>query len=97
MAGSATGALRRLRRNASLDPSAILNALPFPLLIVDSDYTIRLVNIEAQQFFDASDSALIGRELTTLLPADSPVFQLIDMVLARIEALLRRGQAEVSV
>ncbi|MEM8587968.1 MAG: ATP-binding protein [Pseudomonadota bacterium] len=91
MVGSATGALRRLRRNASLDPSAILNALPFPLLIVDSDYAIRLVNIEAQQFFDASDSALIGRELTALLPADSPVFQLIDMVLARSASLSDYG------
>lgn len=91
MVASATGALRRLRRSTPADPTAILNALPFPLLIVDQGHIVRFVNFEAQQFFDAGESVIVGRELTALLPQDSPVFQLIEMVLVRGASLSDYG------
>lgn len=91
MGASASGALRRLRRTASVDPAAVLNALPLPLLIVDREHIVRFVNVEAQQFFDAGESTMIGHSLTALLPSDSPVFQLIDMVLARGASLSDYG------
>lgn len=74
-----------------IDPTTIPNALPFPLLIVDGDHVVRFVNVEAQQFFDAGESAMIDHPLSCLLPGDSPVFQLIDMVLARGASLSDYG------
>ncbi|MCA8908033.1 MAG: PAS domain-containing protein [Rhodospirillaceae bacterium] len=54
----------------------VLNALPEPVLAVDAVGTIIYVNFEAQQFFEASESLLIGRRLDEFLPADSPIHAL---------------------
>lgn len=60
------------------DLNAVLNALPNPVLVVDEGNRIKLVNHAAEQFFASGAGYLIGRELTELLPADSPVFRLVD-------------------
>jgi len=66
-----------------VDPGHVLGGLPVPVVVVDSDRVIRFVNVEAQQFFDTGESALIGHALDDLLPADSPLFFLIDQVLSQ--------------
>ena len=83
--------LRRTPRPPQLDPNGILNALPEPILVVDADRLIRFVNFEGQQFFDASESMLLGHRLNELLPADSPVFFLIDQVLAQGSSMSETG------
>lgn len=67
---------------SDLDASSILNALPHPVLVIDGGQKIRYVNLEAQEFFDVGASIVIGAPLDDLLPADSPVFSLIDQVRA---------------
>ena len=58
--------------------SAVLNALPEPVLVVDADGTISYLNPAAEQFFQGSSAALAGRRLDAVLPADSPVLGLIE-------------------
>ncbi|HSR73103.1 MAG TPA: histidine kinase dimerization/phospho-acceptor domain-containing protein, partial [Kiloniellales bacterium] len=70
------------------DPSAILNALPEPVVVVDEADRIGYVNQAAEQFFQTSACALTGRQLTGILPADSPVLGLVGQV--------RRGGHSVS-
>ena len=91
MAASAAASPRQLPRATTVDSLAVLNALPFPLLIVDEAHHVRFVNIEAEQFFDAGQNVIVGRDLKGLLPGDSPVFQLIDMVLVRGASLSDYG------
>ncbi len=59
------------------DPAAVLNALPAPVLVVDRDDRIALVNPAAEQFFDSGASTLLGRPLSVLLPHDSTVTALV--------------------
>ncbi len=62
------------------DAGAILNAVARPFFVIDGDNRIAYVNIAAEQFFDSSMAALAGRPLEEILPADSPVFALIQQV-----------------
>ena len=57
---------------------AILNALPMPVLVLDSGGGIRAVNQAAEQFFDASAAVMQERSLDSFIPADSPLFALIE-------------------
>ena len=68
-------------RSGGIDPSAVLSALPDPVLVVDGAGEIRYVNLEAQQFFDLSATMMEGMPLVDLLPPDSPVMGLIEQVL----------------
>lgn len=60
------------------DSSAMLNALPYPLLVVGGDGKIVEVNLAAENFFENSASHLRGTFLRDHLPADNPIFILID-------------------
>ena len=64
-------------RSGSVDPRAVLNALPDPVLVVDGAGDIRYVNLEAQEFFDISASLMEGTSLAELLQPDSPVMALL--------------------
>ncbi|HYG85808.1 MAG TPA: ATP-binding protein [Azospirillum sp.] len=81
MATSATRRSPRISpRNAGVDPRAVLNALPDPVLVVDGAGEIRYVNLEAQEFFDIGASMIEGTLLSDLLPPDSPVMAMLDQV-----------------
>ncbi|NYZ12041.1 PAS domain-containing protein [Azospirillum sp. RWY-5-1] len=71
---------RSAGRSNGIDPSAVLNALTDPVIVVDAQGDICFVNNEAQEFFDMSSSALEGTPMADLLPPDSPVMGLIDQV-----------------
>ncbi len=89
MATSATRRAPRIPlRPSAVDPRAVLNALPDPVLVVDGAGDIRFVNIEAQEFFDVSASMIEGMPLSALLQPDSPVMALL--------AQARRGSLRAS-
>jgi len=77
MRRAAATLLRRPVRE-DLDPNAVLQALPDPVLVIDPEGCIRFVNLQAQEFFDVSAARVTGLPLVELIPADSPVFQLIE-------------------
>lgn len=70
----------RPRRWSDLDAETILGALPDPVLVIDADDRVRFVNLEAQEFFDAGAARLVGTSLAEWLPADCPVFALLQQV-----------------
>jgi two-component system nitrogen regulation sensor histidine kinase GlnL len=61
---------------------AILNALADPVVVVGEANEIAYLNAAAEQFFQASISALTGVALDSMIPKDSPVLALIEKVRA---------------
>jgi two-component system nitrogen regulation sensor histidine kinase GlnL len=62
------------------DTGAVLSALPVPVVVVDHENRFRLVNHAAEQFLGISASHLAQMRLLDLVPADSPLFMLIEQV-----------------
>ena len=58
----------------------VLNALATAVVVVDPDGAIVHLNSTAEQFFRGSAQHLRGQRLDNLLPADSPLFALVDQV-----------------
>lgn len=75
-------------KSADLQPLQVLSSVPFAVLAIDPDTTIRFVNAAAEQFFEQGASGLQGRRLDSLLPAHSPVFSLASQA--------RTGQTSVA-
>jgi len=73
------------------DPFALLASLPVAVLAVGRDRVIRYVNLAAQQLLDASESALVGQDLTGIVPADSPLFTLIDQAIQQDRSVADYG------
>lgn len=61
-------------------PAVVLNALPTPMLVVDDGGRIAFVNMAGEQFLEASAAILAGRHLSEFVPADSPMFALLEQV-----------------
>lgn len=74
----------RLRqpRRPDIDLEAIFNALPSVVMVVDQELAIAYVNNAGEQFFSSSARHLRGQRLSSLLPADNPIFALIAQALA---------------
>ncbi len=63
------------------DSASILQALPEPVIVVEDDpFTIRYVNPAAEEFLNASRSALVGSTLAGVFSEDSPVLLLLRQV-----------------
>lgn len=60
--------------------TAVLNALPHPVLMVSLDGRISGANQAAENFFQSSASMLARRELDYFVPFGSPLFSLIEQV-----------------
>ena len=70
------------------DASAILGALPVPVILLDVENRFRHVNHAAEQFLGISAAWLTQHRLPDLLPPDNPLFLLIEQV--------RRTEATIS-
>jgi two-component system nitrogen regulation sensor histidine kinase GlnL len=64
------------------DFAAMLSALPVPCVLLDADNRFRYANPAAEQFFAISISQLRHIGLADLVPADSPLFPLLQQVRA---------------
>ena len=89
----ASAAARSSDRSAQGAPSAasILDALVEAVVVVDRDARVIHTNPAGEQFFDLSAAMLLGRSLTEFLPADSPLFSLLDQVLQTGAAISENG------
>jgi two-component system nitrogen regulation sensor histidine kinase GlnL len=61
-----------------LDASGLLNALPYPLLVLGPDSRILEVNLACENFFESSASHLRGTTLREHMPSDNPLFMLLE-------------------
>jgi len=60
----------------------VMSALPFAIIAVDSDRTIRFVNGAAEQFFEHGANSLEGMPLDLLIPSHSPLFSLVSQAIS---------------
>lgn len=61
-------------------PQLVLDALPDPLVVLDADDRICMVNSAAEDFFQAGAQILMRHSLTDLVPFSSPVLQSVRQV-----------------
>ncbi len=59
---------------------AVLDSLPYPVLLLDSDSCFYWVNHAAESFFQRSHAILVGSYLQELLPVDNALFPLLRRV-----------------
>lgn len=64
----------------SIDAELIVNALPDPLLVIDSTDSISFVNLAGEVFFASGARALVGQGLNSIVPFDSPLMALVGQV-----------------
>ncbi len=64
------------------DATTILDLLPAPVVVIDSQDRVSLVNGAAEQFFRTSAQQMQGRSLGQFIAEDSPVFSLVHQVRA---------------
>ena len=62
------------------DAAAMMDSLPIPVLMLDAGHRIRYANGAAEPFFGMSKSQLFALRLPSLVPADHPLFLLIEQV-----------------
>jgi two-component system nitrogen regulation sensor histidine kinase GlnL len=82
-----------LEEREELTPEAglILGALPDPVLAVDERGRVRYANPAAEQFFDASASALCASLIEDLVPFGSPLVALLRQVRERGSVVSEHG------
>ncbi|MCX7384069.1 MAG: ATP-binding protein [Alphaproteobacteria bacterium] len=70
------------RRDAPRPPdnAVLLSALPVPVVLLDPQNRFRFLNHAAEQFLGISSAQAARLPITDLLPADSPVYLMIDHV-----------------
>lgn len=83
MTSLAERALRVVRDVPALKPvdaSALIAALPIPVVVLDNNNRFRFANHDAEQFFGISAGSLAQLTFGDLVPLDNPIFLLIDQV-----------------
>ncbi len=78
MNDAASSLLGSATRARAPDAGFILAALPVPVVLLDPANRVRFVNQAAEQFLGVSAPQLIGHALRDLVPADNPLFLLIE-------------------
>jgi two-component system nitrogen regulation sensor histidine kinase GlnL len=70
------------------DAAVLMSALPLPVVVLDADNWFAYANHAAEQFLGVSTAQLAQLNFRHLVPADNPVFRLLEQV--------RRGEVTVS-
>ncbi|HEY1858348.1 two-component system sensor histidine kinase NtrB [Acidocella sp.] len=65
-------------RNVTLDPAQILAALPLAVAVLNEQDCFVSVNYAAEEFFGSSRALLLDSPLSDILPADHPVFLVLE-------------------
>ena len=85
--------LSRRRNKSAADVSSILDALPNPIFTVDETGRICYANMASEQFFEIGRARLSEMKLTDLVPADSPLFRLLETIRVERSSLSEYGVA----
>src|SRR5437667_3072205 len=72
-------------------PSAILDSLSEAVVVVDGGAMIHYANLSAEQFFGVGRARLVGHPLSEFVPEDTPLFSLLEQVLATGGAVAENG------
>ncbi len=91
--------LRPLKRSNAMSesfPTAILDSLSEAIVVLDGSGRVHYANLAAEQFFGVGRARLVGHPMTEFVPEDSPVFSLLEQVLATGGAVAENGVTLVS-
>jgi two-component system nitrogen regulation sensor histidine kinase GlnL len=85
--------LRPLKRNGMSDqfPTALLDSLSEAIIVVDANGLMHYANLSAEQFFGVGRARLIGHPLSEFVPEDTPLFSLLEQVVATGGAVAENG------
>ncbi len=72
-------------------PSAILDSLSEAVVVVDGEGLIHYANLAAEQFFGVGRTRLVSHPLSEFVPEDTPLFSLLEQVLATGGAVAENG------
>ena len=75
--------------------ASVLLSQASPVMVLNSDQTIRFLNVAAEEFFATSQDELLGRHVSDIVGSDSPLTALVEQVQAR-GAVIVDHAAEVS-
>jgi two-component system nitrogen regulation sensor histidine kinase GlnL len=87
--------LKPIEQGEFADAMRLLNALPQPVLAIDSAGRVREVNTAAENFFDMGRASLQRSRLADLIPFGSPVLDLVEETMTA-EAPINGYQLDVS-
>ncbi len=78
MSGATAKALRKRRGAPAIDGTAVLNALPSAVMVVDADNRIVSLNMAGEDLIGASAAYAAGRPLAEWIPEDSPLTDMVE-------------------
>lgn len=87
-------AIRSLKRADDVGeefPTAILDSLSEAILVVDGAALVHYANLSAEQFFGVGRTRLVGHPLSEFFPEDTPLFSLLEQVMAGGGAVAENG------
>jgi two-component system, NtrC family, nitrogen regulation sensor histidine kinase GlnL len=73
-------AMAAFKSSLNIKGESILNGLDSSVVVIDDCSNIAFLNSSAEQFFDSSQTQLKGRNISQLLPVESPLMSLIEQV-----------------
>jgi two-component system nitrogen regulation sensor histidine kinase GlnL len=82
-------ALHPLKRSNALSdhfPTAILDSLSEAVVVVDGGGLVHYANLSAEQFFGVGRARIVGHPLSEFMPDDTPLFSLLEQVLATADS-----------
>jgi len=74
------GTVRERRLKTGFNAEDVVGALPYPVIVVNGDDGIDYINGSAENFFEQGKNFLVGRQISQVLPPDSPVHSLLSQV-----------------
>ena len=74
--------LKRANEPSEQFPTAILDSLSEAIVVVDASGLVHYANLSAEQFFGVGRARIVGHPLSEFMPDDTPLFSLMDQVLA---------------
>jgi len=66
--------------NTGIELSSLVESVPNPLLVIDSNNAVVFANAAAENFFHGSSKFLTRKGLTAIIPDTSPILSLLDEV-----------------
>ena len=83
--------LKRATATSDQFPTALLDSLSEAIVVVDARGLIHYANLSAEQFFGVGRARLVSHPLVEFVPEDSPLFSLLEQVLATGGAVAENG------
>ena len=83
--------LKRAKVDSDSFPTALLDSLSEAIVVADGNGLIHYANLSAEQFFGVGRNRLVGHPLDEFVPQDTPMFSLLEQVLATGGAVAENG------